>query len=297
MELWALSTMSTGAYNNATFLTILTFTCSTIGMVLSTIALVLLLLTALLYNEWRQNYKNQLLIQFMTARFFYTGVGYCYDIAHFFTDDKRYFTPISLHIFPMMYTEMALMSWMFVFSKQMYDCFVRVFVVTPSLRKVSSSAWLIPAALSILLCTCYNEQNEHDLIFFMIYLFLLKWPVLSANGILLVLVLKSILTTNKSKIENNRRIIIVMVVLIFTFSIQQSILDIYKLTYLIFNKDNNSKCTPVFFIFFNIITVYHCAFSILFWLFGNKRTRVLWGLSKENEIVRNNLEQASCTWM
>lgn len=285
------------AKGNSTFMPVLTFACSSVGMVLCFTALVLLLLTALLFTEWRQSYKNQLLIQFMIARFFYTGVRYIYDVADVFLENTGYFTPVFLDVLPMGYSEMALVTWMFVFSKQMYDSFVRVFVTTTGLRKISLCAWLIPGVISVLLRISHNLPIENHLKYFLIYLLILKWPVLIANGVLLISVLKSILITNKSKIESNPRIIVVMVILIFTFSCQQAILDTYKLTYLIFNRNDNSKCTtPLFFIFFNIITVYHCAFSILFWLFANKRTRILWGFSKEKAIVRvqQNLGQVTC---
>ncbi|CAH2235086.1 jg7497 [Pararge aegeria aegeria] len=140
-------------------LTTFTFAVSTFGMVLSIIALVLLLLTALLFIEWRKIYKNQVLIQFMIARFLYSAVRYFYDITQLFDIRPSYFHPIYLDAIPLAYTEMVLVTWMCIFSKLMYESFVKVFNVgTPSLLKLSLAAWLVPGELVRSFLTASNEN-------------------------------------------------------------------------------------------------------------------------------------------
>lgn len=273
---------------NHTFLSTFTFALSTFGMVLSIIALVMLLLTALLFIEWRKVYKNQVLIQFMVARFFYSSVRYFYDLTSLFQLRCSCFHPIYLDAIPLAYTEMVLVTWMCIFSKLMYESFVKIFPVgTPRLLRVSLAAWIVPGFVAAVLFIGYNLQDGRDVKFFVLYLFLLKWPVLCANGIFLILVLKNIISTNKSKTECNPRIVLVMSMLIFTFCFQQAIGDVYKLVYVTFKFKYTVPYTPLVFVFINIITVYHCAFSIIFWLLANKRTRVLWGFTKEKCVEKS----------
>lgn len=288
---WSIISLSED--NNATFISKTTFVFSTSGMVLSILSMTMLTLTAMLFSEWRQNYKNQLLLQFMIARFIFSFVRYLYDIMKFLNICKRDFNPIYLSQLPLAYTEMALVTWMYVFSKQMHDSLVRVFNTGSSnLLKVSLGAWLIPALVSILSFLTYNMQVGKEVQIFVIYLFIIKWPALFANGILLISSLRAIISANISKTESNPRIILVMLILIFTFCIQQAAMDFYKLVFAIFHLDDMSENVPLFFVITNILSIFHCAASILFWLFGNKRTRVLWGFSSYH---RKQSDQPSCS--
>lgn len=275
-----------------TFLPISTLTFSTIGMILSTIALVMLILTATLFSEWRRNYKNQLLTQFMIARFFYTFVRYFCDITILFEIDIHCSCPLTLGSVTKIYTEMVLLSWMFLFSKQMYECFVRVFAVKkPNVLKLSLCGWLLPAIATIILCFCVAILNSWHFHFFFFYVIALKWPILCSNGFFLIVVLKSILGANKSKTESNTRIIIVMIILIFSFCFQQAFYDIYKLINFVNNFKKTENYIPVVFTFTDIISVYHCAFSIMFWLFANKETRILWGMIKDKSLTIYRVDQ------
>lgn len=279
--------------NNATFISKTTFILSTFGMVLSILSMTMLILTAILFSEWRQSCKNQLLLQFMIARFIFSFVRYLDDVMKFLNICNRDFNPIYLGQLPLAYTEMVLVTWMYVFSKQMHDSLVRVFNTGSSkLLKVSLSAWLIPALVSILSYLTYNMQVGKEIQIFVIYLFLIKWPALCANGILLISSLRAIISANISKTESNPRIILVMLILIFTFCIQQAAMDFHKLVYVIFHFDNMTADVPLFFVFTNILSIFQCAASILFWLFGNKRTRVLWRFSSYQ---RKQSEQPSCS--
>ncbi|CAF4897947.1 unnamed protein product [Pieris macdunnoughi] len=64
---------------------ILRFSAITIGMVCSTVAMIFLLATTCFFVEWRRRPKNQILTQFMIARFFYTFSSVDeYDFSNFF---------------------------------------------------------------------------------------------------------------------------------------------------------------------------------------------------------------------
>ncbi|CAH2107077.1 unnamed protein product [Euphydryas editha] len=277
---------------NITFLSKTSFILSTLGMAFSILSMMMLILTTILFSEWRHSYKNQLLLQFMLARFIFSFVRYFYDLIKYLKICTEYFNPIYLGQFPLAYTEMALVTWMFVFSKQMHDSLVRVFnTESTDLLKVSLAAWLIPGALSIITFLIFNMQIGKEIQIYVIYLFLIKWPTLCVNGILLISSLRSVINTNTSKTENNPRIILVMIILLFTFSIQQAATDFHKLAFIIFHFEDFTPGVPLFFVFTNIFSIYHCTISILFWLFGNKRTRVLWGFSN----YRKQSEQSSCS--
>lgn len=270
---------------NDTVLSILTFTASTIGIALSIISLLLLVVTAILFSEWRQNYKNKLLIQFMLARFLYSLARYLYDVTKLF---HVYLLPNffkDLDMLILFYTEMALMAWMVVFTKHMYDCFVKLFnVEQPRVLKVSLAAWLTPLLCSTVFFILYVFTNN-TLLLYGLYLTLLKFPIIIVIAVWLIRTLKSIINVNQSRTENNLRIIMVMIVLIFFFCIQQIVIDVYKLVVTIIvhvMKEMPNILKPAL-IFFNIAALYHCAIAILFWLFGNTRTRKLWKCKGKNE--------------
>lgn len=261
--------------NDTSLMTIITLTFSTIGIALSGAAIVLLLLTAYLFVEWRQNYKNQLLIQFMISRFLYTVVRYLYDINNVFSLCVNDGCVIYLDVLAMVYTEMLLISWMFIFSRNMYESFVNILVADPSnIWRVSIPAWIVPGCASLLLHLLFKLQKNHDFLMFFVYLILFKWPVLIANAVTLSLVLKSILKINLSKTENNKRIILVMIALIFMFCFQQLLLDTIKIVHALFVTQYT--ISSYILILSNIFLFYHCALSIIFWVFGNEKTRKLW---------------------
>lgn len=271
--------------SNRTVLTILTFTTSTIGVALSTIALVLLIVTAILFAEWRRTYKNQLLIQFMLARFFFTIARYYYDVTKVFDINvtPKLFT--NLDMFILIYTEMVLLAWIVVFTKQMYDSLAKLFVFeTPRLWKVSLATWLTPCICALVFVVIYVIRFE-QLRLYLVYLLILKLPIIVFITVLLVRTTKSIIDVNKSNTENNSRIVMVMICLIYVFCIQQLGVDIYKLVVvIIMNKKNEMPdILHTFFVILNICAIYHCAFSIMFWLFGNARTRKLWKFGKKHE--------------
>lgn len=271
--------------SNRTVLTILTFTTSTIGIALSTIALVLLIVTAILFAEWRRNYKNQLLIQFMLARFFFTIARYYYDVTKVFDINviPKLFTNVDMFI--LIYTEMLLLAWIAVFTKQMYDSLAKLFIFeTPRLWKVSLVTWITPCFCATVFVVIYVLRFQ-QLRLYLVYLLILKLPIIVFIAILLVKTTKSIIDVNKSKTENNPRIVMVMVCLIYVFCIQQIAVDIYKLVaVIIMNRKNEMPdILHTFFVILNIGAIYHCAFSIMFWLFGNAQTRKLWKFGKNHE--------------
>lgn len=277
--------------SNGTVTTILTFTLSTIGVTLSTIALVLVIVTAILFAQWRENYKNQLLMQFMLARYLFTMARYFYDVSRMLDINvtPEFFT--NLDMFILVYTEMLLMAWMTVFTKQMYDNLVKLFVVEhPRLWKVSVATWLIP-------CICATGffilfiLRFRKLFLYLVYLIVLKLPVLVIIAVWLIQTTKSILTVNKSKTESNSRIVVVMVALIFMFCIQQVVTDTYKVVAIIIvnRKNELPDIIHITLVIFNIFAIYHCAFSIFFWLFGNAQTRKLWKFKSKHEASQNCL--------
>lgn len=258
--------------NETSIWTIVTLVCSSIGIALTAAALTLLVLTASLFAEWRKSYKNQLLIQLMFARLFYSAFRFFMDIQTMFQKCPLTNKFLSLDIFCMFYTEMVLVLWMFIFSRQMYISLVKVFAENSSIWVVSLCAWMGPGIVTPFLYILFTSGDQFYK-YFVLYLVLLKWPVLIANAVILILVLKSILT-NSIKTENCRRIILVMIVLIFTFGFYQIVVDIGKLYYI--RTTYSSGVMKTIFLISNILSMYHCAFSITFWVLGNASTRKLW---------------------
>ncbi|CAG9784901.1 unnamed protein product [Diatraea saccharalis] len=249
---------------------------SSVGLLISIIAFIMLIMTAVLFKEWRESRKNQLLIQFMIARIFYITVRYIIDFRnHFYAHEAR--CVLYLDFICLVYTEYALICWMFIFSMKLNDSLVKVFNTSESpLWKVSLGTWLIPAFVTALLWISFTMQTDRELLFFLLYLLLLKWPVLCANAIFLITALNAVIRSNISKSENNVKIVLVMLILIFGFSLQQTLIDIYKIVHLLIID----YYVTFYLNIINIIMIYHCAFSILFWLFGNAKTRKLWRREK-----------------
>lgn len=261
--------------NDSNLFTAFTFSLSTAGILLSATTVILLILTAILFKEWRESYKNQLLIQFMIARFIYTFVRYFYDVKRVFGFCVRHDCIIYLDQFSMVYTEATLISWMFVFTKQMYDSLVKVFAIEkPNIIKVSLLTWILPGIVSVILYCLFYLQNDSDFQYFYMYILLVKWPVLIGTAVLLIIILRSVMKTNKNSAGKNSRIVFVMILLICMFCVQQLILDGYKIAYVIVLY-RYSLSTYVLLIG-NIFLMYHCPFSIIFWVFGNAKTRLLW---------------------
>lgn len=261
-----------GSENYTSYLTVVTLVSSSVGIGLSIFAFTLLILTAVIFAEWRQNHKNQLIIQFTLARLLYTFMRYMYDIKNVYRLCD-FNCLVYIDVIGLMYSECALVSWMFVFSKHMNDSLVKVFnIQKTSMWKISVITWSAPGVVSSLLYVLYIQRNDRELFYFLLYLFLLKWPLLCANAIFLIQALMAILSTNQSRTEYNMRIIIVMIVLIFVFSFQQILVDSYKIVHLLLIDD----CRRFFLTAINIFTIYQCAFSITFWVFGNANTRKMW---------------------
>lgn len=276
---------------NRTVLTILTFTTSTIGVGLSIIALVLLIVTAVLFVEWRRSFKNQLLIQFMLARFFFTIARYFYDVTKVFDLNVTPESFASLDVLILFYTEMVLLAWMAMFTKQMYNSLVKVLVFEyPRLWKVSIATWLTPCFCATVFFIIYMIRHQF-LNIYIVYLSVIKLPVIIFIAILLIRTTKSIININMSRTENNSRILIVMVGLIFMFCIQQAVVDIYTLVAIIITRRKNEMpiVIHIIFVILNICAIYHCAFSIMFWLFGNAQTRKLWKFERKHEMPQKCL--------
>lgn len=263
--------------NTFTSLTTATFAISTVGMFLSVLALVLLIITACIFKEWRDSYKNQLLIQFMFARCLYTFVRYFYDIRTliFVSSCKEKHCIIYMDEVMMIYTEIVLLAWMYVFTRQMYHSLVLILnAKTPNIWKVSIATWVSPVAVTMIMYVLYMTlQDGKDFMVYFLYLTIIKWPVLIANATLLILILKSLTKTKKidnGKRVNNTRLVVVMNFMIWSFCLQQALMDAYKLIYVNFN------ISSFLLLMFNIGTMYHCAVSVMFWVFGNAKTRKMW---------------------
>lgn len=260
--------------DNKTIWTTVTFTLSTIGLSLSSLALALLILTAVLFAEWRQSFKNKLLIQFMLARFLYMFLRYINDIQYIFDNlSSTYYHWPLFDLWMLIYTEMAVVTWTFIFSRQMYLGLVKVFnTESQSIWKVSIYAWIAPSVVSCLLYFLYFIHKNSNTIHYMIYMIILKWPLLIANAVLLILVLISVLKNNKNP-KNNIKIVIVTMVMIFVFCFQQILVDIYRIVYILIQP---LIIMGPLMVTGNILIMYQCAFSIFFWLFGNSNTIKLW---------------------
>lgn len=249
------------------------FIISTVGMALSTIALIILILTAVLFVEWRSSYKNQLLIQFMLARYIYTFIRYLQDIQNQFNVLYAIYEWVTFNAFVIIYTEMALIVWMFLFSRQMYISLVRVFdTQVASIWKISFWGWISPAFVSLLFYLLEQLLRETNNMLFCSLLITIKWPVIFVNGFFLISILLSVLC-NKKRDRNDIKIIVVMMFMIFIFCFQQLCKDIFTLIHIITAEVDIIAFTIVN---SNVVTLYQCAFSILFWLFGNENTRKLW---------------------
>ncbi|CAG9132770.1 unnamed protein product [Plutella xylostella] len=278
--------------NNTHGLTLATFALSTIGMVLSSAAIGLLLLTAILFEQWRQNYKNQLLMQFIIARFFYTSANYILDSTKLFgvNTSEGY---LYYDIYLLLYTELSAVTWILVFTREMYDCLVRVLYVRGNniVMKTSLFAWLTPAVVVSIMCVSYYFTGNYlELIF--VYVFVIKLPCIVCIASLLFFINRSVLRRNRlQRTRSNIKIVIVMIFMIITFVVLQLVHDVYEVIYVLLANHNTSLHDSIkgVLVTFNIAALYQCSFSTMFWLFGNEKTRKMWkfknGFDRESYIA------------
>lgn len=270
--------------NKTTNLQIIAFTFSIFGFALSFAALILLISTAILFAEWRQKYKNQVLLNFMLSRLFYVAVRIIIDVSlllEFYLQAsfvRRH--QMLVHV----YSELALVAWMFVFTRTMYEDLITIINVPMSHRmlKTALCAWLIPLILSVLVVIVPYKQKHVTLYNYLIFLVVLKWPFLCYNGVLLAKILKSLQSKNRTlchnRPENRTRIILTMIFLIFIFSAQQIVHDIYKFTFLVMhnNFDQRAYLLKHYVVLVNIVAIYYYPISIILWVICNAHTKKLW---------------------
>lgn len=273
--------------NETTVATILTLAISSIGIGFSAVALALLLLTAMLFAEWRQIYKNQLLIQFISARFIYVIPRYFNNVSYVFGLYELGLKTIFYRIFILLYTEVAFVFWMFIFSKQLYTSLVKVFNANEShMIRDSLLAWALPIVISFLLTLLISVLEDSYILIHCLYFFILKWPLLISNAVLLFISLRSVLKT-KTRARNNRKTVFVMIGMIFAFCFQQLFMDIYMIVYvsMLRNKVKIPESVNAVHVALNIFALYQCAASAVFWVFGNAKTRELWKFIPKNQRV------------
>lgn len=278
--------------NETTVVTVITLVASSSGIALSATALALLLLTALLFPEWRQSYKNQVLIQFIIARFIYVLLRYFNNVRNVFglmaIDDEHFYLRRQMSMsYILMYTEMSFIIWMTIFSKQIYESMVKVFHTHKgSIWKTVLLGWGVPILSAFIFnFAVFFFKNSYVEVHLVYYIFM-KWPILFANAGFLYISLRTVLKTNV-RVKNNRRITIVMVWLIYVFSIQLLFMDIYRIIHIMLHQ-RQVRAPPVvqgIYVISNIASLYQFAFSATFWVLGNAKTRQYWRFAPKNERV------------
>lgn len=280
-------------FNTSSNFTVTFFIVSGVGLSLSSVAVALLILTAILFKQWRDNYKNILLLQFIISRYLYVLSRYFLEItAHAGRCRPSEGIFLYFNFFTLFYTELALVTWMFVFSKQMHDSLVKVFYKRTGhfLLKTSLAAWLVPAAIVTSIILALQLIKILYIQVFIAYVFLIKWPLVFSNAILLVLVLRSVIKSNNIRNESNKRIVIVMILMIYFFCFQQVIHDVHEIVYIVSSDTMGPQDIMFsFFITFNIFILFQCPVSTMFWLFANAETRALWSFPKETQTSRISL--------
>lgn len=258
--------------NVTSLLAKISLSASSLGIVLCGVSLILLALTAILFAEWRNSYKNQLLIQLILARYVYTLVRYGYDIRQYFRLNVTVDYQIYLNHFFMVYTELTLVVWMYVYTKQMYRSLVHVFDPDqPNIWKVTITTWFLPGLVTLFIHSIYYLQNYSSFTTFILYLIIFKWPFLVLNAIMLIRILKSLV---KNKKKTNFKAIILIYILIFVFCFQQLFVDIYRVLYISYIY--KIRYAPHLLIASHVSALYHCVAAVMFWIFGNANTRKMW---------------------
>ncbi|GBP59821.1 hypothetical protein EVAR_30090_1 [Eumeta japonica] len=193
--------------NNTTSVSGISFALQTIGITSTILTLTLLLLTCALHREWRQTFKNQLLVQLMISRFLHVLARYVYDTALMLGHYEDGDTWIRYDVLSFVYTELVVSSWMFVFTKNMYDDLVKVITVKKSHRllKASLGCWLAPLPPSLVGSVFYTREPSLELYLYFLYC-TLKWPILIANGCILLKIIKS-LRKDSEENKSNRKIL------------------------------------------------------------------------------------------
>lgn len=261
---------------NTTTLTKVTFFTSSAGVAASLMSIVLLLITAFAFVEWRRSFKNQLLIQLVLARFLYTFMRYYHDIRVLFHLCDRYNCIKQVDWFFLIHTEIFMVCWMFVFTKHMHTSLVKVFFDKRNIYKVTFLTLLVSYIIAgaVYFMMFGFGGRSINLKTYLIYLLLFKWPILIWNAVMLVQILLNVLKSNNAKSKVNRRgnirTIIVMRMLLFVLCFHQIFLDIFNICSVFFDLSS------LVMVICNTTTLYQSASTTFFWIFGNDRTRQLW---------------------
>lgn len=257
---------------NVTLITKITLVTSTAAIVSAAVAVLLLIFTACLFKEWRRSYKNQLLIQLILIRFTYTLLRYLHDILKFYANKDQLGGVVYLDKYLMIYTELTLILFMLIFTRHMYEKLVKVFDKRRSIWKVSLGTRIVSCLTSIVVYLLFGwGSNGVTFKIFFLYLGVLKWPLLLGNAVMLFVIMKTVIKSNRIvQHRRNLRPVCVISLLMFTLCFNQMFVDIYKLVHFFY------KLPSVTLIISNTLTVFQCTFSVIFWIFGNKNTCLLW---------------------
>lgn len=294
--------------NQTMTIQIVIFSFNTVGFIVSVASLLILILTAVLFAEWRNKYKNQVILQIMVARFLYSLVRVAFDasIVFGFSSKKSFILHYDTMLY--IYTELVLVGWMHVFTKTMYNYLVIV-ILAPSklsLPIISLITWITPLVVSILIIVILHFEVSFKLYMYISYYMIIKWPLLFYNGVLLLKIFKSLRNKNDNlnnnitnrRDNNNIKIVSIMLLLMFVFSVHQIIMDISKIVYVaIYIKNDNITIFIIAIdVIFISISLYYCAISICYWLFYNKDTRDLWSNFLKTKLLRTKPDLPPTTY-
>lgn len=195
-------------------------------IVMTSMELMLWIGAAIKMPRWRNNYRNQMLVQLSVARFIKRLI-FILNSEHEAIVSWDYFPTFlnSSHI----YIDFVIVILVFFFIKHMYESLIIVLVKCRqnSLYKVSICAWLLPAPISavwtaIIVCKPLDEKLVYLLI-----CCIFRWPLILLGTILYITILVRVLSDKIRRFARSLTVVTFLMCLVINFYLVSK--DIVKL--------------------------------------------------------------------
>lgn len=195
-------------------------------IVMTSLELMLWIGAAIKMPRWRNNYRNQMLMQLSVARFIKRLV---FTIRYYTTEanPQKQETIASdswenFYVFlssAQIYIDFVIVILVFFFIKHMYDTLIIVLVKCRqnSLHKVSMCAWLLPAPISavwtaIIVCKALDEK-----LVYLIICCVFRWPLIFIGTAVYITVLYRVLTDKIRKFARSLTVLTFFMCLVINF--------------------------------------------------------------------------------
>lgn len=183
-------------------------------IVMTSLELMLWIGAAIKMPRWRNNYRNQMLMQLSVARFIKRLIFIYLQMY----EEKKCLV-LTFVVSSQIYIDLVIVVLVFFFIKHMYDSLIIVLVKCRqnSLYKVSICAWLLPLPISavwaaVIFCKVLDEQLVYLLI-----CCIFRWPLILMGTGVYITILVRVLSEKIRKFARSLTVVTFLMCLIINF--------------------------------------------------------------------------------